>query len=58
MAGAVQLARKTGKRIGTYCDDVETAREYRELGISYLTVSLDAHIFLSGARSIISKLKA
>jgi hypothetical protein len=29
-----------------------------ELGISYLTVSLDAHIFLTGARSIISKLKA
>jgi len=58
MAGAVELAQKTGKRIGTYCDDVETALEYRKLGISYLTVSLDANIFLLGARSVVSKLRA
>ncbi len=57
MAGAVRLAQKTGKRIGTYCDDAETALQYRELGITYLTISIDACIFLSGARSIISKLR-
>jgi 4-hydroxy-2-oxoheptanedioate aldolase len=58
MANAVGLGRKTGKRIGTYCDDVETALQYRELGVSYLTVSIDAYIFLSGARAMISKLRA
>jgi len=44
MAGAVQLARKAGKSVVA-------------LGISYLAVSIDAHIFLSGARSILSKLR-
>ena len=58
MAEAIRNACKVGKSIGTYCDDVETAIEYRNLGISYLTVSIDAHIFLSGARSLVSGLKA
>jgi len=57
MAQVIERARKTGKHIGTYCDDVETALGYREIGISYLTVSIDAYIFLSGARSIVSRLK-
>jgi len=57
MVNAVRLAGQLGKRIGTYCDDVETAIEYRDAGVSYLTVSIDAYIFLSSARSIIAKLK-
>jgi 4-hydroxy-2-oxoheptanedioate aldolase len=57
MADAVHLARRTGKRIGTFCDDVEIALEYRALGVSYLTVSMDASIFLSCARSMASSLK-
>ena len=57
IADAIQKARKTGKYIGTYCDDVDTAIEYRGIGVSYLTVSIDAYIFLSGARSIVSRLK-
>jgi 4-hydroxy-2-oxoheptanedioate aldolase len=57
MAGAVQSARKAGKSVGTYCDDVETAKEYLALGVSYLAVSIDAYIFLSGARSIISQFR-
>jgi 4-hydroxy-2-oxoheptanedioate aldolase len=57
MAGAVQSARKAGKSVGTYCDDVESAKECLALGVSYLAVSIDAYIFLSGARSIISKLR-
>jgi len=54
---AVRLAQKAGKHIGTYCDDVETALEYRSAGVTYLTVSIDAYIFLSNARSMISRLK-
>jgi len=38
-------------------DDVESAKEYLALGVSYLAVSIDAYIFLSGARSIVSKLR-
>ena len=58
IAKAVDLAQHFGKRIGTYCDDAETANEYRALGVSYLTVSIDASMFLAGAQTLISKLKA
>lgn len=54
---AVRVARSIGKYIGLYCDDVETALEYRALGISYLTVSIDTGIFLSGSRALIARLK-
>lgn len=54
---AVALARRSGKRIGTYCDDVEVANEYRKLGVSYLTVSIDAGMFLAAAQALISKLQ-
>ena len=57
MTDAVAMARKVGKRIGTFCDDAETANEYRKLGVSYLTVSIDAHIFLAGARAMVARLK-
>jgi 4-hydroxy-2-oxoheptanedioate aldolase len=57
MASAVRLAAKTGKRIGTYCDDVETAIRYRELGVFYLTVSIDSYMLLSGAGSLIARLR-
>lgn len=56
MVRAIRLAEKNGKHIGTYCDNVETALEYRRLGVSYLTVSIDAYIFLSAARLMMSKL--
>lgn len=48
-----------GKKIavGTYCDDVSTAMEWRSLGVTYLAVSLDASIFLSAARRMVSRLK-
>lgn len=58
MVDAVAMARRAGKRIGTYCDDVEAANEYRKLGVSYLTVSIDAYIFLSAARAMVSRLRA
>jgi len=57
MREMVQKAQPVGVRIGTYCDDVETALEYRELGVTYLTISIDAFIFLSSARDMVSRLK-
>jgi 4-hydroxy-2-oxoheptanedioate aldolase len=56
MVDAVRLAKKVGKRIGTFCDDAEVAAEYKRLGVSYLAVSIDSNMFLAGARSISSKL--
>ncbi|HYW45389.1 MAG TPA: aldolase/citrate lyase family protein [Bryobacteraceae bacterium] len=58
IADCIRMARGVDKRVGTYCDDVETALEYRNWGVSYLTVSIDAHIFLSSARCMVSKLRS
>jgi 4-hydroxy-2-oxoheptanedioate aldolase len=57
MSEIISKAQRARKRIGTYCDDVETAKQWRQLGVSYLTVSLDAGMFLSAAREIVSRLK-
>jgi 4-hydroxy-2-oxoheptanedioate aldolase len=57
ISAAVGLAKRLGKKIGTYCDDAELANEYRELGVSYLTVSIDAGMFLAGAQALMAKLK-
>ena len=48
-----------GKKIavGTYCDDVRTALEWRKLGVTYLAVGVDAGIFLSAAKRIAGQLK-
>ena len=58
ISAAVGLATQSGKRIGTYCDDPEVAHEYRELGVSYLTVSIDAGMFLAGAKALMAKLRS
>lgn len=53
------LEKAKGKRvaIGTYCDDVNSALEWRNLGVTYLAVSLDAGILFQAARRMISRLK-
>jgi 4-hydroxy-2-oxoheptanedioate aldolase len=56
MIEAVKLARAAGKVVGTFCDDVETALGWRELGVSYLAVGIDANIFLQAARGIAARL--
>jgi 4-hydroxy-2-oxoheptanedioate aldolase len=53
MLEVVNKSRAAGKCVGTYCDDVETAREWRGLGVRYLAVSIDAAIFLRGAEAIV-----
>lgn len=55
---AIGIARNSGKHVGIYCDDVETAIEYRSIGVSYLTVGIDAGMFLSAARSLVKMLKS
>ncbi len=48
-----------GKKIavGTFCDDTRVALEWRELGVTYLTIGVDAGIFLSAARRIAGQIK-
>jgi 4-hydroxy-2-oxoheptanedioate aldolase len=55
MAETASRCRAAGKWAGTFCDDPETAIHFRNLGFSYLAVSIDAFIFLSAARSIVER---
>jgi len=43
--------------IGTYCDDVRTALEWRNLGVTYLVVGMDAYFLLSAARRLVDQVK-
>jgi len=54
---AIAIARNSGKHVGIYCDNAETAIEYRSIGVSYLAVGIDTGIFLSAARAMIERLK-
>ena len=54
---AIGIARESGKNVGIYCDDVETAMEYLGIGVSYLVVGIDTGIFLSAARSLMDRLR-
>jgi len=53
------LKQAEGKKIavGTFCDDVRAAMEWRKLGVTYLAVSVDASIFFSAARRVAAQLK-
>ncbi len=53
MIQVVAKGKAAGKCIGTYCDDVSTACEWRSLGVRYLAVSVDAAVFLRGAETIV-----
>lgn len=57
MKSVVEAAKSKKIAVGTYCDDPRTALEWKDLGITYLTVSLDASIFLQAARRLVAQLK-
>ncbi len=58
MIEVVEKGKAAGKCIGAYCDDIDTAREWRTAGVRYLAVSLDAGIFLRGAEAVVRGLRA
>jgi 4-hydroxy-2-oxoheptanedioate aldolase len=57
MLEVVEKCKAAGSCVGTYCDDIETAREWRRLGVRYLAVSIDAAIFLRGAEAIVREVR-
>ncbi len=57
MMEILETARRRGLAVGTFCDDVRTALEWKKLGVTYLTVSVDAAIFLNAARRIADQVK-
>ena len=58
MVEVVAKGQAAGKCVGTYCDDSETACEWRRMGVRYLAVSIDAAIFFKAAERIVQELRS
>ena len=50
----VRKVNAAGKSVGTFCKNAETAKPWRDLGVSYLAVGVDAHLILHSARDTIA----
>jgi 4-hydroxy-2-oxoheptanedioate aldolase len=57
MLEVIEKTRTSGKVVGTYCDDAAAALEWKALGVRYLAVSIDAALFLTGARDMVSAIR-
>jgi len=58
MRQILDIARPKNMSVGTYCDDVRVAAEWKKLGVTYITVGVDAQIFLSSASRIVGQVKS
>ncbi len=58
MRQILDVARPKKMAVGTFCDDVRVAAEWRKLGVTYITVGVYAQMFLSGARRIVGQVKS
>ena len=52
----VRKVKAAGKSVGSFCENAETAKPWRDLGVSYLAVGVDAHLLLHSARDTVSRL--
>jgi len=43
--------------VGTFADDIETAKSWVSLGVQYMAFSVDVGILYNASKNIISKLK-
>lgn len=57
MQSIVEAAKGKKMAVGTYADDPRAALEWKQLGVTYLAVSVDAAIFLNAARRLVDQLK-
>ena len=56
MKEAVALAQEADKIVGTFVDDVETARKWRNLGVQYIAFSVDVGLFSRICSDIVREL--
>lgn len=55
---ATVKARAQGRAVGSFAKDVEMGRWLLDLGVQYLSISVDATIYMQACRSIVDELKA
>ncbi len=52
----VGAAKVQGKTVGIYADNIDEARRYRDLGIQFVSISVDVRIFLEACQSMVNEL--
>ncbi|WP_109831745.1 HpcH/HpaI aldolase family protein [Reichenbachiella versicolor] len=57
MQEAVTLAKSKGKAVGTFVESVHSAKKWEEIGVQYISYSVDVGLVLNTYKSIISGLK-
>ena len=57
MEQAVAKIRGAGKAAGTFAGDVPTARRWMEVGVQYMSLSVDVGIFAQACRDLVGALK-
>ena len=55
---AAAKARAQGRAVGSFAKDVEMGRWLLGLGVQYLSISVDATIYMQACRSIVDELRA
>jgi len=54
----VGTCKDRGKHVGVFCDSVQAAKRYKDLGIKYISISVDVGIFAEACRSMVDGLKS
>ncbi len=54
----VDKCREKKKNMGIYVDNIETAKRYKDLGVKYISISVDVNIFARAVKGIHDDLRA
>ena len=57
MEEVIKMCQKNNKAVGTFADDVKTAKKWVSLGVQYLSFSVDIGILYETSKQIVEKLK-
>jgi len=58
MKEVVTKCRENNIAVGTFADDIETAKKWISLGVQYMSFSVDVGIFYEANKNIIRELKS
>ncbi len=56
MKDAVAVAQKSGKYVGTFTESVENAKKWRDIGVQYISYSVDVGLILDAYKEVSNKL--
>lgn len=58
MKGAVETAKKYGKAVGTFTESPEKAKMWKDIGVQYISYSVDVGIIMNSFKEITKQLKS